>query len=102
MFLAATAGTLIVVGMQSIPTFVSAPSRPSILQPTPTAAGTDAVSYMFHLKHFTPVPYVTLPWFLVMVYFAISRRNQQKSWLYALLAGAALPSIIFHYVLHWI
>jgi hypothetical protein len=102
MFLAATAGTLIVLGMQQISTLFPAPSRPSVLQSTPTPEGPDLVGYMFRLQHLISGPYVILPWFLVMVYLAISRRNQPKSWLYALLAGGSLPSIIFHYILHWI
>jgi hypothetical protein len=102
MFLAATAGTLIVLAMQLISTFFPAPSGPSVLQPTSTPEGPDLVGYMFRLQHFISGPYVILPWFLVMVYLAIFRRNQPKSWLYALLAGGALPSIIFHFILNWI
>lgn len=101
MFLAATAGTLIVLALQLIPTFFPKPSRPSVLQPTSTLEGPDLVGYMFRLQHFMFGPYVILPWFLVMVYLAISRRNHPKSWRYALLAGCALPSIIFHYILNW-
>jgi hypothetical protein len=100
--LIATTGTLIVLGMQLIPTFFLEPTRPSVLQPTSTPQGPDFVSYMFRQQHFISSPYVIVPWFLAMVYLAISRRNQPKSWLYALLAGGALPSIIFHYILHWI
>ena len=98
----ATAGALIVLGMQLVPTFFPTPSRPSVLQPTPIPEGPDFLGYMVRVQHFVYGPYVILPWFLVMVYLAISRHNQPKSWLYALLAGAALPSIIFHYILHWI
>jgi hypothetical protein len=102
MFLAATAGTLIVLGMQLIPTFFPAPSSPSVLKPTSIPTGPDPVGYMLRLQHFVSGSYVILPWFLVMVYLAISRRSQPKSWLYALLAGCALPSIVFHYIFHWI
>ncbi len=98
----ATAGALIVLGMQLIPTFFPAPSRRSVLEPTSIPEGPDLLGYMSRVQHFHSGPYVILPWFVVMVYLAISRRNQPKSWLYALLAGAALPGIIFHYILHWI
>jgi hypothetical protein len=57
---------------------------------------------MFRLQHYLTGPYVIVPWFLVMVYLAISKREQPKSWFYAFLAGLALPGIIFHDVLHWI
>jgi hypothetical protein len=104
MFLAAAAGTLIVLGMQLVQTFFPAQSRPSVLQPTSTPTGPGSIGYMFllRLQHFISAPYVILPWFLAMVYLAISRRNQPKSWLYALLAGGALPTIIFRHILHWI
>jgi hypothetical protein len=102
MFMVATAGALIVLGMQLIATFFPTPSRPSVLQPTSITERPDLLGYMSRVQHFIFGPYVILPWFLVMVYLAISRRNQPKSWLYALLAGGALPGIIFHYILHWI
>jgi hypothetical protein len=77
------------------------PRRPSVLESlTPEAPG--LVGYTFRLQHFLTGPYVIIPWFLVMVYLAISKRQQPKSWFYALFAGWALPSIVFHYVLHWI
>jgi hypothetical protein len=101
MFMVATAGALIVLGMQLVPTFFTA-SPPSVLQPTSFPEGPDVLGQMSRLQHFIYGPYVILPWFLVMVYLAISRRNQPKSWLYALLAGAALPSVIFHFILRWI
>src|SRR6185295_7833169 len=78
MFLSAMAGTLFVLGMQLIPT-----SRRSVLQPTPIPEGPNPV---VRVLHFISSPYVFLPWFLVMMYFAISRRNQPKSWRYAFLA----------------
>jgi hypothetical protein len=102
MFMIATAGALTVLGMQLIPTFFPAPSRQSVLEPTSIPEGPNLVGYMSRVQHIVTGPYVILPWFLAMVYLAISRRNQPKSWLYALLAGGALPSIIFHYILHWI
>ena len=97
----ATAGALIVVGMQFVSTFFTA-SRPSVLQPSSIPEGPDALGQMSRLHHFLTGPYVILPWFLVMAYLAISRRDQPKSWLYALLAGGALPGIIFHFILRWI
>jgi hypothetical protein len=102
LYLIAAAGTLIVLGMQLIPTIFPEPSRPSVLQPNSTPEGPDFVRHMFRYQKLISSPYVMLPWFLAMVYLAISRRNQPKSWLYALLAGAALPNIIFHHILHWI
>jgi hypothetical protein len=102
MFMVAAAGALIVLGMQLIRTFLPAPTRPSVLQPISIPERPGILGYMSRVQHLVYGPYVILPWFLVMVCFAIYRRNQPKSWLYALLAGAALPSIIFHYILHWI
>ena len=102
LLLIAAAGTLIVLGMQLISTFFPEPSRPSVLQPTPTPVGPNFVSYIFTYRNFISSPYVMVPWFLAMVYLAISRRHQPNAWLYALLSGAALPSIIFHYILHWV
>ena len=102
LFLIAAAGTFIVLGMQLIPSFFSAPTRPSVLQPTSIPEGPDVVGQMSRLQHLITGPYVILPWFLAMVYLAISRRDQPKSWLYALLAGGALPGIIFHFILPWI
>jgi hypothetical protein len=39
--------------------------------------------------------------FFLVLFIAFYRRNQQKSWIYALLVGFGLPSILFHWVLHW-
>jgi hypothetical protein len=102
LFLIAAAGTFTVLGMQLIPAFFPAPTRPSVLQPASTPEGPDILGQMSRVQHFITGPYVILPWFLAMVYLAISRRDQPKSWLYALLAGGALPGIIFHFMLHWI
>jgi hypothetical protein len=97
-FLAGAAGTLIglVIAFLS-PT----PRRASVLEPLAPETSSP-VGYMFRLQHLLTGPYVMVPWFLVMVYLAISKRDQPKSSFYALLAGLALPSIVFHYVLHWI
>jgi hypothetical protein len=97
-FLAGAAGTM--VGL--LLSFLSPTEhRPSVLEhlaPNPPGPG----GYMFRLQHLITGPYVIVPWFLVMVYLALSKRDQPKSALYALIAGLALPSIVFHYVLRWI
>lgn len=97
-FLAGAAGTLI--GL--VIAFLSpSPRRASVLEPL-AAQPPGPEGYIFHLQHSLTGPYVIVPWFFVMVYLAISKRDQPKSWFYALLAGWALPSIVFHYALHWI
>ena len=69
----ATAGALIVFGMQLIPTFFPT-SRTSVLRPTSIPEGPDILGYMSRVQQFISGPYVILCWFLVMVYLAISRR----------------------------
>jgi hypothetical protein len=98
-FLVGAAGALISLVISSL---IPAPRPPSVLEPTLTPESPDLVGYMFRLQHFLFGPYVIFPWFLAMVYLAISKREQPKSWTYALLAGLSFPGIIFHYVLHWI
>jgi hypothetical protein len=79
---------------------IPAPARPSVLEP-PGAGPSGFAGYAFRLQHFLADRYFVLPCFLAMVYLAISKREQSKFWFYALLAGWALPAIVFHYVLHW-
>jgi len=55
-----------------------------------------------HVSYFLNRPYVVLPMFLVWTYLAISRRDQPKSWIFAFLAGVAIPLIIFRWILRWI
>lgn len=97
-FLAAGSGILIglVIALLN-----PSPHRTSILEPLPVETP-GAVGFMFRLQGLLTGPYVIVPWFFVMIYLAVSRRGQRKSWFYAFLAGLALPSIIFHYILHWI
>src|SRR5258708_17907688 len=80
LFLIAASGTFIVLGMQLIPSFSSAPTRPSVLQPASIPEGPDVVGQMSRLQHLLTGPYVILPRFLVIVYLAISRRDQPTSW----------------------
>jgi len=51
-----------------------------------------------HVSYFLNSPYVVLPMFLVWTYLAISRRDQPKSWIFAFLAGVAIPLIIFRWI----
>jgi len=55
-----------------------------------------------HVSYFLNSPYVVLPMFLVSIYLAISRRDEPKSWIFAFLAGVAIPLITFRWILHWI
>jgi hypothetical protein len=98
-FLAGAAGALIGLVISSL---TPAPRRASVFERSVTPESPDLVGYMFRLQHFLIGPYVVVPWFLVMVYLAISKREQSKSWFYAFLAGLALAGIIFHDVLHWV
>ncbi len=97
--LAGAAGTLIGLAISFL---TPGPRRASVFERTFTRESPDLIGYMFRLQHSSLVPYVIIPWFLVMVYLAIFKREQPKSWLYALIAGWALPSIIFSYILRWI
>jgi hypothetical protein len=97
-FLAAAVGTLIGVFIA----FLSPSARrTSVFEPiAPEAPG--PLGYILRLQKLLTGPYVIVPWFLVMVCLAVSKRDQPKSLFYALLAGWAFPSIIFHFLLHWI
>jgi hypothetical protein len=97
-FLAGAVGILMGV---SIAFLSPSPRRTSVLEPVSPEAPVP-LGYIFHFQKLLTGPYVIIPWFLVMVYLAISKRDQPKSLFYALLAGWAFPSIIFYYLLHWI
>ena len=96
-FLAGTAGTLIAALLEFVPGL----PRGSVFERTLPPEGPGLVGYLFRLQNFLTSPYVIVPWFLVMIYLAISRREEPKSWFYAFLAGCSLSSVMFHYVLHW-
>jgi hypothetical protein len=101
LLLIASAGALIVIVMQLIPSVFPVLNRPSILQPASDTGGSFA-TYISRVQHFLYGPYLVPIWFLWLIYLAISRRDQPKYWVYALLAGGSLPGIIFHFILHWI
>jgi hypothetical protein len=100
MFLFAVAGALVASVILMI-----IPQRhgPSVLDPNPFSDVPGPIGkYQRFLFHLLDSPYVILPWFLVITFLAVSRRNKPKAWVYGFLAGFSLPSIIFHYLLHWI
>ena len=76
---------------------------PSVLEPDPFSDVPGPMGeYQRFLVHLLDSPYVILPWFLVITFLAVSRRNKPKAWVYGFLAGFSLPSIIFHFLLRWI
>jgi hypothetical protein len=100
MFLVAVAGALLASVMLLI---IPRPHGSSVLDPNPYShvPGPLGEFQRFLLQLFDS-PYVILPWFLVITFLAVSRRNKPKAWVYGFLAGFSLPSIIFHYLLRWI
>jgi hypothetical protein len=55
-----------------------------------------------HVSNFLNSVYVVPLLFLVWTYLAITKRDQPKSWIFAFLAGLAIPLIIFRWIFRWI
>jgi hypothetical protein len=100
MLLAATAGTLASVLLFLIS---PAPIRPSVLQSDPYRDMPGLIGQILRLEQLIySSPYFVLPVVMVFGFLAITRRDQKKSWIYAFLVGYSLPSLLFHFVFHWI
>jgi len=97
-FLAGSAGILVALALSLIPAMRS----PSVLQRTLAPVNHGLAGDLFRLQQVLTSPYVIFPWFAVMAYLAVSKREQPGSWFYAFVAGSSLPGIIFHSVLHWV
>jgi hypothetical protein len=93
--IAAAAGilTFCIVGFID-PQFVTLPP----IEPSRSVVSNLLVEFSYFLNS----PYVVLPTSLVWIYLAITRRDQPKSWIFAFLAGIAIPFIIFRWILRWI
>jgi|HubBroStandDraft_1064217.scaffolds.fasta_scaffold203823_2 hypothetical protein len=96
-FVAGAAGILTFCIMDLIdPQFVGFPS----IEPSASVIFNLLLIFSYYLNS----PYVVLPAALVWIYLAITRRDQPKSWIFAFLAGVAIPLIIFRFrwMLRWI
>jgi hypothetical protein len=98
MFLAVAAGTFASVLMLLI---FPAPTRPSVFQADPYPDGPGLVGQIHRLQQIYSSPYFVLPVVFIFAFLAITRRDQEKSWIYAFLVGCSLPGILFHFIFHW-
>jgi hypothetical protein len=93
------AGALVYLVLRQI---TPSPARGSVLRPTFEPDGSGLPGLASRYMHLINSPYVVLPFFLIWIALAIFKRDDQKSWIYAFLAGYIFPFIILHWALDWI
>jgi hypothetical protein len=80
------------------------PVRRSVLEPELPEVSSKApplLVRMFRGAEMLRSSAVQISAFLMFLFMAFYHRDREKSWVYALLVRFGLPSILFHWVLHW-